>query len=40
MASQAQSNPTNTRYFVPDPSAWPFALTLGLAIVVVVVAVF
>jgi len=34
MASQAQSNPANTRYFVPDPSAWPFALTLGLAIVI------
>ena len=35
MASHAPAAPNNTRYFVPDPSAWPFALTAGLALLIV-----
>ena len=30
MASHAQPTSANPRYFVPDPSAWPFMLTAGL----------
>ncbi|MES2884157.1 MAG: cytochrome c oxidase subunit 3 [Pseudomonadota bacterium] len=35
MASHAPAAPNNTRYFVPDPSAWPFMLTAGLALLIV-----
>jgi len=34
MASHAQPTSDKQRYFVPDPSAWPFVLTAGLAAIV------
>jgi cytochrome c oxidase subunit III len=34
MASHAAEEPNPDRYFVPAPSAWPFALTVGLFTVV------
>ena len=33
MASHAPTT-SNARYFVPDPSAWPFMLTAGLAVLI------
>ena len=35
MASQEHTTSANPRYFVPEPSAWPFVLTVGLAVLVV-----
>ena len=35
MASHAPAAPENTRYFVPDPSAWPFMLTAGLVTLII-----
>jgi len=35
MASQAPAASNNTRYFVPDPSAWPFMLTAGLVLLII-----
>jgi len=35
MASHAPAAPNNTRYFVPEPSAWPFVLTAGLVAIIV-----
>ena len=35
MASTAHPTSANPRYFVPDPSAWPFALTAGLVAVII-----
>ena len=32
MANHSSGN--NTRYFVPEPSAWPFMLTIGLVLVI------
>ncbi|MBL6752403.1 MAG: cytochrome c oxidase subunit 3 [Nevskia sp.] len=29
----AHAAPESSRYFVPNPSAWPFALTIGLALI-------
>ncbi len=34
MASQAPAVGNSPRYFVPEPSAWPFMLTAGLAIII------
>ncbi|HUP91185.1 MAG TPA: cytochrome c oxidase subunit 3 [Solimonas sp.] len=31
----AHAEPAGTRYFVPQPSAWPFALTVGMVAVIV-----
>jgi cytochrome c oxidase subunit 3 len=35
MASTAPASTANPRYFVPDPSAWPFVLTAGLVAIVI-----
>ncbi|MES2682369.1 MAG: cytochrome c oxidase subunit 3 [Pseudomonadota bacterium] len=35
MSSPAPATTDNQRYFVPDPSAWPFMLTAGLALLIV-----
>ncbi len=34
MSSHAPTASANTRYFVPDPSAWPFLLTAGLVAII------
>lgn len=34
MASQSHAANPHSRYYVPHPSAWPFALTVGLALIV------
>src|ERR671921_2309361 len=35
MASHAHDEPNHDRYFVPAPSAWPFALTFGLFLTII-----
>ncbi len=35
MSSHAPANSSNPRYFVPDPSAWPFVLTVSLVTIIV-----
>ncbi len=35
MASHAPATSNHLRYFVPDPSAWPFALTAGLVAIII-----